>query len=99
MDQVRVGLIGAGRIGSSHAQLLARRVPEALLTVVADPRPGVAAALAEPLGARGVSEPQEMFADPDVEAVVITASSTAHSALVTAAADAGKAVFCEKPAG
>ena len=99
MDRVRVGLIGAGRIGSSHAQLLARRVPEALLTVVADPRPGVAAALAEPLGARGVPEPQEVFSDPDVEAVVITASSTAHAALVTAAADAGKAVFCEKPAG
>jgi myo-inositol 2-dehydrogenase/D-chiro-inositol 1-dehydrogenase len=34
-----------------------------------------------------------------VEAVVITASSSAHSALVTAAAAAGKAVFCEKPAG
>jgi hypothetical protein len=37
--------------------VLARLVPEALLTVVADPRPGVAAALAEPLGARGVEDP------------------------------------------
>ena len=99
MEPVRVGLIGAGRIGTSHATLLAHRVPEAHLVAVADPRPGVAAALAGPLGARGMTEPAEVFADPAVEAVVITASSTAHAALITAAAAAGKAVFCEKPAG
>ncbi len=99
MEPVRVGLIGAGRIGSSHARLITRCVPEAELAVVADPRPGAAAALAGPLGARAVTEPEALFADPAVEAVVITASSPAHSALVVAAAEAGKAVFCEKPAG
>jgi myo-inositol 2-dehydrogenase/D-chiro-inositol 1-dehydrogenase len=98
-EPVRIGLVGAGRIGASHATLLATRVPDALLTVVADPRPGVAAALAEPLGACGVTDPGEVFGDPDVDAVVITASSTAHAELVECAAAAGKAVFCEKPAG
>ena len=39
---VPVGLIGAGRIGSSHAGIIARRVPGADLVAVADPRPGVA---------------------------------------------------------
>ena len=99
MGPVRIGLIGAGRIGASHARLLATRVPEALLAVVADPRPGVATTLAGPLGARAATDPAEVFNDPDVEAVVITASSTAHAKLITAAAAAGKAVFCEKPAG
>jgi myo-inositol 2-dehydrogenase/D-chiro-inositol 1-dehydrogenase len=46
-----------------------------------------------------VTEPDQVFADPGVDAVVITASSTAHATLVAAAAGAGKAVFCEKPAG
>ncbi len=96
---VRVGLVGAGRIGRSHAGLLARRVPGARLVAVADPRPGVAADLAGPLGARGLIDPAELFAADDVDAVVVTASSTAHAELVVAAATAGKGVFCEKPMG
>ena len=96
---VRIGLIGAGRIGASHSSVIARRVPEAQLVAVADPRPGVAAELAEPLGARGETSPEAIFAADDVDAVVIAASSTAHSELIVAAADAGKHVFSEKPAG
>jgi myo-inositol 2-dehydrogenase/D-chiro-inositol 1-dehydrogenase len=94
---VSVGLIGAGRIGTSHAQILARRVPGASLVAVADPRPGVAEELGSSLGARGVLAPEEIFRDDEIEAVVITASSDAHCELVVAAAAAGKAIFCEKP--
>ncbi|VXC17968.1 Gfo/Idh/MocA family oxidoreductase [Aeromicrobium sp. 9AM] len=99
LTPVRIGLIGAGRIGASHATVIARRVPEAQLVAVADPRPGVAAALAEPLHARGESSPEAVFAADDVDAVVIAASSTAHAELIVAAAGAGKHVFSEKPAG
>lgn len=95
---VRVGLIGAGRIGSSHATFLARHVPGAALVAVADPRPEAAATLADRLGCLTVS-PDDLLADPDIEAVVITASSTAHADLVERAAKHGKAVFCEKPMG
>ena len=98
-DPVRIGLVGAGRIGTSHATLLARRVPGATLVAVADPRPGAADALAAELSCRAVTDPGELFADPDIEAVVITASSEAHADLIVAAAAAGKAVFCEKPMG
>ena len=94
---VPVGLIGAGRIGSSHAGIIARRVPGADLVAVADPRPGVAETLGASLGARGVTDIDDIFAAPDIEAVVIAASSDAHCELVIAAARAGKAVFCEKP--
>ena len=83
---VPVGLIGAGRIGSSHAEIIARRVPGADLVAVADPRPGVAEALGASLGARGVTEIDDIFAAPDIEAVVIAASSDAHCELVIAAA-------------
>jgi myo-inositol 2-dehydrogenase / D-chiro-inositol 1-dehydrogenase len=96
---VRVGLVGAGRIGTSHATLLARHVPGAELVAVADPRPGAADLLAAELGCRAVSDPEALFADPHIEAVVITASSGAHAELIVAATAAGKAVFCEKPMG
>jgi myo-inositol 2-dehydrogenase / D-chiro-inositol 1-dehydrogenase len=94
---IPVGLIGAGRIGSSHAEVIARRVPGATLVAVADPRPGVAEALGSSLDARGIVDPAEIFAADDIEAVVITASSDAHCELIVTAAQAGKAIFCEKP--
>ncbi|KQX72608.1 Gfo/Idh/MocA family oxidoreductase [Aeromicrobium sp. Root472D3] len=96
---VRIGLIGAGRIGASHADVIARRVPEATLVAVADPRPGVASELAGPLGARGETSVDAVLAADDVDAVVIAASSVAHAELIVAAARAGKHVFSEKPAG
>ncbi|MGD9960620.1 Gfo/Idh/MocA family oxidoreductase [Nocardioides sp.] len=96
---VRIGLIGAGRIGASHATVIARHVPEADLIAVADPRPGAAAAIAEPLGALGRTSIEEVLTDDGIDAVVIAASTPAHSALVVAAAAAGKHVFCEKPGG
>lgn len=99
VEPVRIGLVGAGRIGTSHATLLRDRVPGARLVAVADPRPEAGAALAAAVGARATSDPAEIFADPEIEAVLITASSVAHAELVTAAAEAGKAVFCEKPMG
>lgn len=96
---VRIALIGAGRIGTAHADTLVRRVPGADLVYVVDPRPGVAADLAEPLGVRGETSVRTVLSDPEVDAVVIAASSVAHADLVVAAAGAGKHVFSEKPAG
>ncbi|KQY58731.1 hypothetical protein ASD11_03540 [Aeromicrobium sp. Root495] len=96
---LRVGLLGAGRIGASHAAVLAHRVPTATLVAVADPRQGAAAVVAEPLGARAETSIDAVLAADDVDAVVVTASSTAHAELITAAAEAGKHVFSEKPAG
>jgi myo-inositol 2-dehydrogenase/D-chiro-inositol 1-dehydrogenase len=97
MEDVRIGLVGAGRIGSSHAQLVRERVPGARLVMVADPRPGSAGALADRLGAEATEDPAVLMG-ADLDAVVITASSQVHSELIVAAAEAGKAVFCEKPA-
>lgn len=94
-----MGLIGAGRIGTCHATLLTRHVPGAALVAVADPRPDAAQALATGFGCRAITDAAELFADPEIEAVVITASADAHAGLVVGAAAAGKAVFCEKPMG
>jgi myo-inositol 2-dehydrogenase / D-chiro-inositol 1-dehydrogenase len=97
---VRVGLIGAGGIGSFHGESLARRVPRATLASVADPAPGVAERLAASLGCpQATLEPAELLADPSIQAVVVAAPPSVHADLIEAAAGVGKAVFCEKPMG
>lgn len=97
---LNVGLIGAGRIGSSHAELIVRAVPNARLAAVADPVEGAAARLAEELGVDAAyTDIAGMLADPGIDAVVITAPARFHAGLVEQAASAGKAIFCEKPAG
>jgi myo-inositol 2-dehydrogenase/D-chiro-inositol 1-dehydrogenase len=94
----RVGLIGAGWIGTAHGTNLARRVPGAELVAIADPAPGAAAKLAAELDCpNAYTEPMALLADPSVEAVVIAAPSDRHADLVVAASAVGKAVFCEKP--
>lgn len=95
---IGVGLIGAGRIGSFHAESIARRILGADLVAIADPAPNASAALAAKLGARSATtEVSELLANPSVEAVIIASPARFHAALVEQAAAAGKAVFVEKP--
>ncbi|WP_137126101.1 inositol 2-dehydrogenase [Roseomonas sp. HF4] len=86
---------GAGRIGAIHAANLAASGQAALRHVV-DVNAAAAAGLAARHGAR-VSTTEEALTDPEVGAVIIASSTDTHAALVIAAAEAGKAIFCEKP--
>jgi myo-inositol 2-dehydrogenase / D-chiro-inositol 1-dehydrogenase len=94
---VRVALIGAGRIGSSHAELVARHAPDATLVAVADPTPN-AERLAAELDVDVVEKSADaVLARQDVDAVLITTPARSHTDLVVAAASAGKHIFVEKP--
>ena len=86
---------GAGRIGAIHAANLAAS-GSARLKHVVDVNAAAAAALAAKHGAQ-VSQTAQALADPEVGAVIIASSTDTHAALVIAAAQAGKAIFCEKP--
>jgi myo-inositol 2-dehydrogenase/D-chiro-inositol 1-dehydrogenase len=95
---VRLGLVGSGWIGTFHAESIALRVPVAVLHAVADPQPGSAQRVAEPLGvATTYSDVADLLADDDVDGVVISSPAFTHTDLVVAAAEAGKAIFVEKP--
>ena len=97
---VRVGLIGAGWIGSFHAESVAQRIPNARLEAIADPALPAVEALASRLGVAKIStDPADVMNDPDVDAVLIAAPARFHSGLIASAARAGKHAFCEKPGG
>ncbi len=92
-----IGVVGAGRIGTSHAELLARHVAGARVVAVADPLPEAAEFLAAAVGARPFTDAGSLIQNDEVEAVVVAATSETHADLVVACAAAGKPVFCEKP--
>jgi myo-inositol 2-dehydrogenase/D-chiro-inositol 1-dehydrogenase len=95
---VRLGLIGAGRIGTFHAETIARRLVDADLIAIADPAPGAAQKLADRLGvATATADIASLIADPAVQGVVIASPARFHTELVIQACQAGKAVFVEKP--
>ncbi|MBN9019444.1 MAG: inositol 2-dehydrogenase [Rhizobiales bacterium] len=92
---VRLGLLGAGRIGKVHAKAIAAN-SGARLIAVADAFPDAAAALAASAGAEVRSVDAIMDAS-DIDAVLITTPTDLHAAMIERAARAGKAIFCEKP--
>lgn len=94
---IGVGLIGTGRIGRLHAEVLARRVEGLDLTAVYDPQSGSAAMVAADTGARVADGVDALIDDPEVGLVAICSSTGTHAGLIERAAASGKPVFCEKP--
>ncbi|ASJ71373.1 inositol 2-dehydrogenase [Granulosicoccus antarcticus] len=92
----RIAVIGAGRIGKVHAMNIHQH-PETVVHYVVDPFAEEAAnSLADRVGAQ-VVEPERVFADESIDAVVICSATPTHSDLIEKSLLAGKAVFCEKP--
>lgn len=97
-NRLRVGMIGAGRIGKVHAETVAFGLPEAELISITDVNRDAAAQLAGRCGIPAVAaSSEEILADPRVDAVLICSSTDTHATLIAQAARAGKHIFCEKP--
>ncbi|MFF7154962.1 Gfo/Idh/MocA family oxidoreductase [Streptomyces sp. NPDC008139] len=92
---MRIGLIGAGRIGSFHAATLAAHEDVDEVTV-ADTEAGRARQVAASVGGRAALSVDALF-DSAPDAVVIASATASHAALITRAARAGIPAFCEKP--
>ena len=91
-----IAVIGAGRIGHVHAKTIAAH-PQAELALVCDPFEDAAEKLAATYGARSCKDAEEVFADPEINAVIVGSPTPLHIPHLLAAAKAGKAVLCEKP--
>lgn len=92
---MRIGLLGAGRIGAVHAELLHAH-PDVTDLVIADVDAGRARAVADRLGERAAGSLDEVLAS-GIDALVIATPTASHAELIRRGTDAGLRVFCEKP--
>jgi myo-inositol 2-dehydrogenase / D-chiro-inositol 1-dehydrogenase len=91
---MRVGVIGVGRMGQTHAMTL-RSIPDVDSVVLTDVDMERAEQVAADTGAGTVATTEDLIAS--VDAVVIAAASSAHADLIHACVDGGLPTFCEKP--
>ncbi len=98
MDEIRMAVIGVGRIGLTHAENLARRVPGVQLVAVTTSKPERAAEARRRCGDVAVYPTLEaLLASEELDAVVVSSSTSAHADNVERCAAAGLQVLCEKP--
>ena len=96
-SRIGLAIIGAGRMGSGHARLIAAGVPELRIVAIGDVDGSAARRLADEIGATPFTDPLAAIAAPGVDAVLIAVSSVHHRAVVEAAAAAKRDILCEKP--
>lgn len=93
---VRFGIIGAGRIGYVHARSISQH-EEAELVSITDPVEANAQRVVKEFGGKIVADADQIFADPEIDAVVVCSPTPLHIEHIIKGTKAGKAVMCEKP--
>jgi Predicted dehydrogenases and related proteins len=92
---MKFALIGTGRIGKMHAEII-KTNPLSELISLTDINEEEAKKVGYSLGVK-VTSPEDIFNDPNVDAVLIASSTKTHIDYILQGTKAKKAVFCEKP--
>jgi len=93
---LRVGLLGTGRIGRMHAELLATAIPGAVLAAVSDVVTGPADELSHAYNVPAIG-PDRLVADPAIDAVAICSPTSTMCATSSRPPRRASPIFCEKP--
>ncbi len=93
---IHVGIIGAGFWGEKHAAAI-KALSNAELVAANRTNPTALNEFVRKYGGLGYTDYQELLADPQVDAVVITTPHHLHTQIVLDAAKAGKHILLEKP--
>lgn len=97
-EKIKIGVIGAGRIGKIHASNIIKNFPDIEVKAVADIYADNIQEWAAGLGiAKVYADYKKIIEDPEITAVIICSSTDTHSQITIEAAEAGKHIFCEKP--
>ena len=96
---LKIGIIGAGRIGKVHLESISYHVKNASVTAMADPFMNEETEkLIRSYGVSKVTKDyKDILNDKDIDAVLVCSSTDTHAAISIEAINAGKHVFCEKP--
>jgi myo-inositol 2-dehydrogenase/D-chiro-inositol 1-dehydrogenase len=94
MNKVRIGIVGTGYIGNVHGRIYSRD-DRAEIAALYDIIPERAEKTTRSIGGKVCSSREELLEICD--AVLVCAPNKTHREIATAAVDAGKHVFCEKP--
>ena len=96
---LKIGIIGAGRIGKVHLESISYHVKNATVTAMADPFMNEETEkLIRSYGVSKVTKDyKDTLNDKDIDAVLVCSSTDTHAAISIEAINAGKHVFCEKP--
>ncbi len=92
-----VAVVGLGRIGRLHAELLRFRIERAKLVAVVDVIEDLAKSTAERLGVKYYTDLDKALRDEEINAVVIATPTFLHKDMIIQSAKAGKHIFVEKP--
>lgn len=95
---LKVGIVGLGRMGKSHARDLAWNTRHCELVSACSPLRAELDWAREELGLSRLHEDFDAFLhEPGLDAVALVTPTSLHADQVIAALQAGKHVFCEKP--
>lgn len=94
---VRIGVIGAGRMGRVHAESIQKLPESAALAGCVDISPAAAAEFTARFPVRVYPSLAELLGDAGVDAVVIATPTPTHAEIALQALGRGKHVLCEKP--
>lgn len=94
MKEIKIGIIGHGFMGHEHEKMLTE-LDGFKVVGISDIDPKQLEDVKE--GLKRYASNEEMFADPEVDVVIIAANNNQHHDLVIQAARAGKDIICEKP--
>jgi myo-inositol 2-dehydrogenase/D-chiro-inositol 1-dehydrogenase len=98
VQPINFGIIGAGRIGTVHAESLVTRIANASVLAISDIALEAAQKCAAWFGIPVATRShREILENPAIDAVVICSSTDTHTQFIGEAAEAGKHIFCEKP--
>lgn len=99
-DKLRIGIIGAGRIGKLHAENIANNFKDIEIKAIADIFADKIQDWANSIGINNVyTDYNEILNDKEIDAVLICSSTNTHAMITIEAANVGKHIFCEKPIG
>jgi myo-inositol 2-dehydrogenase/D-chiro-inositol 1-dehydrogenase len=97
MSELKIGVVGTGAIGRTHIERINTKLQGGRVIAVSDVNAEFGGKTAETYGCQFYADGEALIKAPEVEAVIVTTVDEYHEKYVTAAIQAGKYVFCEKP--